>query len=329
MLGALFALLSAATFALNITTVRRGVIGGSVFQAITVTNLIGVPLLALICWGFGAFGEYAKMSTEAFAWFVAAGVIHFVLGRYSVYRAARALGATQSGPIQQVSLLLSLVLALAFLDEGLTPLRLLGIVLILLGPVIILRQRMKQGEVKTRSGQKLDYVEGYFWGLICAATFGISPLLISFGLEGGGLLRGMAGGLVSYGAAATVVVLLMTVPAFRSDVLSLDRLSAKLFSAAGVLVGLSQLLVFMALSLAPVTVVQPIQRTALMFRVAFGWMINREHEVFGLSVLVAIGLSMVGVLAVTVSEEALIDLVPLPARVADFLRIRWPAGAVE
>lgn len=329
MLGAALALLSAATFGLNIATLRRGVLGGSVIQAIAVTNALGVPLLAVICLVFGAFGEFADMSGTALAWFASAGILHFVVGRYANYRATRALGAAQSGPIQQVSLLISLALALILLGESLTPLRTFGIVLILLGPVLILRQRSKQGEVRTRSGIRLDYVEGYFWGLICAAAFGTSPLLITFGLEDGGLLRGIAGGLVSYGAAATLVFLLMLFPAIRSDVLSISPVSAKWFSATGIAVGLSQLFVFMALSIAPVSIVQPIQRTSLMFRVAFSWIINRDHEVIGISILIAIGMSMIGVLAVTISGEVLLDVIPLPDWAADIVRMKWPGGSVE
>jgi drug/metabolite transporter (DMT)-like permease len=329
MLGAFLALLSAATFGMNITALRRGVLGGSVVQAIAVTNALGVPLLALMCLIFGAFSEFADMSGEALAWFASAGIIHFVLGRYANYRATRALGATQSGPIQQVGLLISLALAIIFLGESLTPLHAFGIVLILAGPAIILRQGAKRGEVKTRSGIKLNYFEGYFWGLVCASAFGTSPLLITYGLEDGGLLRGIAGGLVSYCAAATLIAVLMLFPAFRSDVLSVNRNSVKWFSATGLFVGLSQLFVFMALSIAPVSVVQPIQRTTLMFRVAFSWLINRDHEVFGLSILIAIGLSMLGVLAVTISGEAILDLVPLPEWAANIAGMKWPAGTVE
>jgi drug/metabolite transporter (DMT)-like permease len=326
MLGAFFALLSAATFGLNIATARRGVIGGSVAQAIAVTNIVAVVLVALVALGFGAYGEFAVMSGEAFAWFATIGVSHFVIGRYATYRSARALGAAQSGPIQQLSLLLALVLALIFLGETLTPLSALGIALILLAPLVILQRRKGEAEVRTRSGIKLNYVEGYFWGLVSAASFGTTPLLVNFGLDGGGVLRGVAGSLVSYGSATTAVVVLMLYPAFRATVLSLDRPTAKWFAATGFFVGLSQLFVFMALSLAPVIVVQPIQRTALLFRIGFSWLINRDHEVIGLSVLVAVALSMIGVMAVTIDSETLVGLVPMPDWLAEFLLLQWPAG---
>lgn len=326
MLGAFFALLAAATFGLNIATARRGVIGGSVAQGIAVTNVFGALLTALTALAFGAYGEFSTMSVEAVAWFATVGVSHFTVGRYATYRSARALGAAQSGPIQQISLLLSLALALIFLNETLTPLSALGIALILLGPLVALRQRKGKAEITTRSGIKLNYVEGYFWGLVGAAAFGATPLFVRFGLDGGGISRGIAGSLVSYCSATVTVSLLMALPQFRRTVLALDRSTAKWFSATGIFVGLSQLFIFIALSLAPVTVVLPIQRTALIFRVGFGWLINPAHEVIGLSLLVATGLSMLGVMAVTIDSETVVSLLPTPAWLADVLQWQWPAG---
>jgi drug/metabolite transporter (DMT)-like permease len=324
MLGALFALVAAATFGLNIATARRGVIGGTVAQAIAVTNLIGLSMMAVIALGFGAYGEFAGMSAQSMAWFATVGVSHFILGRYATYRSARALGAAQSGPIQQVSLLLSLALALIFLGEAVTPLAALGILLILVAPLVILRRRAGTPAVTTRSGIKLDYVEGYFWGVVCAVAFGTTPLLINFGLDGGGVLRGVAGTLVSYASATVAVVLLMAAPAFRTQVIAIDRTALKWFSAAGVFVGLSQLFVFMALALAPVTVVLPIQRTAMIFRVLFGWLINREHEVIGLPVLIAVAVSLLGVMAVTIDSQTLVEVLRLPARLGELLTLQWP-----
>jgi drug/metabolite transporter (DMT)-like permease len=316
--------MSAATFGMNVATLRRGVLGGSVLQALAITVPAGVPLFALGCLLFGAFGAFFGMSLEAWAWFSAAGVIHFVVGRYGNYRATRALGAAQSGPIQQVALLVSLGLAMVFLGEHLTTLSTFGIVLILTGPIIIVRSAASKGEVRTRAGQKLNYVEGYFWSLVCAAGFGSSPLLIKFGLEGGGVQESIAGGLASYIAATVVIVLIILIPRNIVHVRSLDIRTAGWFTATGILVFISQMLLYMALALAPVSVVAAVQRTALVFRVIFSWMLNRDHEVLGVSAILGIAVSALGVMAVTINVDMLLDLVPLPAAFADILRLTWP-----
>ena len=48
MLGGLFALLSAATFALNQASARRGVLHGTVLQALCITVPMGVPFFLAI-----------------------------------------------------------------------------------------------------------------------------------------------------------------------------------------------------------------------------------------------------------------------------------------
>jgi len=80
----------------------------------------------------------------------------------------------------------------------------------------------------------------------------------------------------------------------------------------------------MALALAPVTVVVTIQRTSLVFRVIFGWLVNRDHEIINPSILIGIALSVIGMLAVSVSTEQVLALVPLPDAIVDFARLTWP-----
>jgi uncharacterized membrane protein len=84
------------------------------------------------------------------------------------------------------------------------------------------------------------------------------------------------------------------------------------------------MLLYMALALAPVSIVMAVQRTTLVFRVVFSWLLNRDHEVLGLSAMIGIAVSALGVLAVTIPVDMLAKLVPLSPGIADSLRISWP-----
>ena len=53
MFGALLSLASAAFFGLNNATIRRGVIKGSVLQAMVITVPFGVPVFAVIAFFMG------------------------------------------------------------------------------------------------------------------------------------------------------------------------------------------------------------------------------------------------------------------------------------
>jgi drug/metabolite transporter (DMT)-like permease len=323
-LGALLSLLSAATFGMNVASLRRGVLKGSVLQALAITVIAGVPLFALGCLAVGGYDALFGFSRSQFGWFAAAGAVHFIVGRYGNYRATRVLGAAQSGPIQQLSLIISLSLAIIFLGERLTLLSALGIILILFAPLVLVGHARRKGGVKTRAGQKLDYVDGYFWGIICAVSFGTSPLLIRFGLEERTIAESAAGGLVSYVAATLVIALILTLPGKIAHMREMERKTVGWFAAAGVLVFISQMLLYMALALAPVSIVMAVQRTSLVFRVIFSWLLNRDHEVLGLSALVGIGISALGVVFVTTDVDTLVKLVPLSPAIADSLRISWP-----
>lgn len=324
MLGALLSLLSAATFGMNIATLRRGVLEGSVLQALAITVPAGVPLFAVGCLAVGGYDELLGFSARQWGWFGLAGVLHFIVGRYGNYRATRALGGAQSGPIQQVSLLISLALAMIFLGERLTVLNIIGILLILAAPLVLVGGARRKGVVKTRAGQTLDYVDGYFWGIVCAISFGTSPLLIRFGLEERTIAESVAGGLVSYVAGTIVIALILALPGKLAHIRATDRATVGWFAMTGFLVFISQMLLYMALALAPVSVVSAVQRTTLVFRVVFSWMLNRDHEVLGPAALTGIAISALGVAAVTIPVDLLLELVPISPAISDILRISWP-----
>ena len=132
MLGGFLALLSAVAFGLNNASVRRGVLQGSVLQAMAITVPLGVPFFLLLMVFSGKLSVLTDLSLPAFVWLSAAGVLHFVFGRYCNYRSTKCIGGNLSGPWRQSNLILALVLAVVLLDEVLTPLKVLGIVLIVI-----------------------------------------------------------------------------------------------------------------------------------------------------------------------------------------------------
>ena len=136
MLGGFLALLSAASFAAESATVRRGVLTASVMQAMAITIPLGVPLFFLVALVFGSLGHVLTFSPTAIFWLSMAGIVHFVWGRYCNYRASKAVGANLVAPVQQLSLIVTLVLSIWILAESLTPLRIFGIALVIIGPAL-------------------------------------------------------------------------------------------------------------------------------------------------------------------------------------------------
>jgi drug/metabolite transporter (DMT)-like permease len=323
MLGALLALASAATFGLNNAAVRRGVLTATVLQAMAITVPMGVPFFLLACMLFGGFHALSEFSLSQWWWMASAGIVHFIIGRYSNYRSIRAMGANLSSPIQQLSVPISIILAIIFLDELITPTRVLGFILVMVGPAIMLKRKKGAEPRKTKSGFEPQYPEGFLWGTVSAIAYGASPLFIMMGLQADRtIVDSIAGGMISYSSATLVIVTLVLVLGGRSYMTGMGDSASKWFILSGFIVFFSQIFRYMSLAVAPVTVVVPIQRLSPVFRVIFGWLINRDHEFFGFWVLFGIFLSMFGAIILAMSTDLVVAL--LPSSWAGFLQLSWP-----
>jgi uncharacterized membrane protein len=112
----------------------------------------------------------------------------------------------------------------------------------------------------------------------------------------------------------------LLLPGHWRQVRAVDPKAAKWFVGSGILVYLSQVFAYMAVAVAPITLVAPIVALANVFRIHLSHWLNPDHEVFGPDVIWATAISFVGVLAVSASA----DILPLPASWAAFLAWHWP-----
>ncbi len=304
MLGALLSLASAAFFGLNNVAVRRGVMSASVLQGMAITVPLGLPVFLLFLPIFGGTAELMGLSAESVFWMSAAGIVHFVIGRYGNYRAIAALGATLSTPVQQLSVLVSLVLALVYLGETLTGVKVVGLVLVLVGPGLVIGRRSRAKAAAKTKAFTPQYGPGFLWGAVCAVGYGVSPLLVVWGMgEARSIPLALAGLVVSYIAASVVVLALVMAMGGAAYLRGMDRGAPGWFLASTVFVALSQMLRYMALAVAPVSVVVPIQRLSAMFRVLFGAMFNRDAEILDGTVVFGVFLSVVGAGALASETE--------------------------
>ena len=293
MLGSLLALLSAMSFAFNDVAVRRGILYNSVYKSIAVTVPIGVPLFIAAMLVFDCYEALNSLTIRSISFFGIAGIIHFIFGRYCNYKSIEYLGTTLAGPVMQISLLISVFFAFFILNEIFTYLHFLGIILILLGPMIILAGSSNN---VTKSGIKIDYTRGFMWGILCSFSYGTSPLLIKLGSNNGGIKDNIVGGFVSYFSASMllfIIFLIVKIP--LKEIYKMEPSGRKWFLITGFMAFISQLLRYMALALLAMSIVEPIQRSSAAFRVLFGYLINKEHEIINSRVLAGILISLMGV----------------------------------
>lgn len=342
-LGILYTLVAAASFGLNNATVRRGVVTGTVTQAVALSMPIGLIMFVGAALAAGQMTELGRFTLGHAAFLTSAGIVHFVFGRYCNYRSIQAMGANLSAPVQQWTLLVTLTLAVLFLHEALDPLKIAGIALLVLGPAMVVRAQRARARRRPAPARAAAAVapksvgaaaaaapkfepkmaEGYLFGILSCLAYGTSPILVRAGLAGTGLA--LAGGVVSYGAATIVVALLLLWRPARHDAAGIDRSNLPWFVWTGVTVCVSQIFLYLAMAVAPVTVVQPLMRFSTVFRTFFAWVFNREQESFDPSLLLAIAISTVGAFALAFEGATVARWMDAPAWLATILAWKWPA----
>jgi drug/metabolite transporter (DMT)-like permease len=330
-LGVFLAALSAATFAFNNASARRGVLTGSVAQALAITVPIGVPIFLVAALATGTLDTLARFSGESIALLALAGVLHFVVGRYGNFRAAQAIGANLSGPVIQLSVALTLALAVLVLREPLTPLRILGIALLVLAPLLMRGDEARADEASDSPVQAAAppkfvprYAEGYAFALLAALVYGVTPFLVRLAVIRGDLGSGIAGGLISYAAATVVVALLLLWPGQWRHAREIKPESLKWFTYSGVSVSIAQMFIYMAYAVAPLSVVTPVLQLHHLLRLVFSRLLNPHHEIFGGRMILATALSLLGAITLSLDVEHVLALMPLPESVAAFARWHWP-----
>ena len=287
-------------------------------MALYITIFFGIPLLVIAAIITGQLFDLPNISTQGYLLLAAAGLTHFLVGRYSNYRCISAIGANRAAPLRSISVPFTLVMAVLVLGERVSVVNGIGIVIVMLAPMIML-QRGNKSQVSHSteisdsnpsdgSAATVDstapvaannahvkaprLAEGYFFGLITALVFGSSPLLIRGAIGDTGM--GVAGALIAYSAAAVPLLLGLTWPGRLATLRGMNTTALRWFLLATITIFFAQMFRFVALDLAQVTVVTPLMRTGVIWTVIFAFLINRQTEDFGPRVLAAIAMSLIG-----------------------------------
>jgi len=322
-LGAIFAILSAASFALNNATARRGVVSGTPIQAMAVTVPLGIACFLPLAFLTGELFQLPQFPNTAVAWMAGLGVLHFVFGRYCNFRANAAAGVNLTAPVVQLQIVVTMVLAVVVLHEPCTALQMVGGALILVGSLITQRAPAQTAAMEAKE-QSLPvfaprYLAGYLSASLAAIAYGSTPVMARFALENTGPLTGILGGLISYVAATAVVSLALLSPQVRQNVVAMSRDNARWFALSGVFVAAAQGFFFAAVSVAPVMLVMPLLQFSLAFRMLFSTWLNPAHEIVGRLVLAGVAISVMGALMVSIETSLIVNFLAIPEPVARLL----------
>jgi drug/metabolite transporter (DMT)-like permease len=322
LLGAVLAILSAATFALTNATGRRGVISGTPAQGMVISIPVGLACFLIVALLTGASANLWRFSASALAALSAAGVLHFVVGRYCNFRASQAAGVNLTAPVMQLNAVVTLVLAVVALNEPCTTLQVAGAVLMVAGSLVT--QRASQPVAASKPHDVAAFTPrvavGFFFASIAALMYGTSPIIVRQALHDAGPLGGVAGGSIAYAAATVAVTLGLFTPSLRRNVATVSGENARWFVYSGIFVAAAQGFLYSALAVAPIMLVVPLLQLSLVFRFLFAYLLNPHHEVFGFLVVFGSVVSIAGACAVSVDTNVILHALAIPEPLASFLR---------
>ncbi len=340
MLGAILAVLSAATFAFNNAAARRGVITGSPIQGMAITIPVGLLGFVPLALATGLLAHFPHLALRSIGWMAGVGLLHFLIGRYCNYRANQAAGVNLTAPVVQLQVFVSVVLAVIILGEPCTVLQLSGGIVMLAGALLTQRQPMKPVRQPAKPAGAADQAAktpgvpvfvphraaGYTFATLAALAYGTSPIMARTALAHTDPLAGIFGGVISYGAATVAMLLFLVSPTLRRNLRGVHRESLRWFIYSGVFVAIAQGLFYSALAIAPIMLVAPLMQLSLIFRFGFANTLTPHHELFGWHVAIGSALSILGACLVSVDTNLVLHALHLPASIDAVLSWRVSRG---
>lgn len=270
MTGALWALAAGIGFGLFQTVNRRAVHGMGVFFATFIQLVVSAFVLA----GIAMFTEDVRSlfsaPPSALFNFAAAGFFHFFIGWTFLNASQKSIGAARTSPLIGTTPLFATALAALTLREFPSLLALLGIGLIVAGAAVISRTPASSGSKPAAPGWRASWL-----GLSAAFCWALSPIFIRAGLKE--LPSPLLG--VTVGAAASALGYGIILLGQRMRGMKLMATNeAWLFKIlAGLLVGLSTWMRWIALDLAPVAIVLAITMVSMPLVILLSPFVSGKH----------------------------------------------------
>jgi drug/metabolite transporter (DMT)-like permease len=292
--GLIFALLASVSFAGSVVFVRKATDQtGESFTPTAISVFMGLPFFAIALFITGEWSKLLSASGRALLLLGAAGIIHFIVGRFLGYSSYRLIGANKATPFVMTNPFYTVIFGVLFLSELLTVYLVLGVICIFTGVALISTERKSVLDEEPRALSRME-VKGILPALGAALCWGTTPILIKPALAEIG--SPFAGAFVSYVVASVVMVFFFfrgqhreqmgKIPVFMALI---SMLISAIFSSAG------QLFLYIGLSYSPASMVNPLISTHILFIFLFSFLLNRQIEVFTLKII----LGMVAIVAGT------------------------------
>jgi len=289
-LGFLFAIITAASFALSQVLVRRATyLADESFTPLAVSLLVGTPIFVVLVSIAGEWRAFVSFTGEQYALLTAAGLIHLIIARYLFFNSTRIIGANPTAAITRTSIIFSVIFGIAFLGESVTALQVVAALMIMTGAILTTTEISRSTfRISTRG-----LLMGFGVALCSAASATlIRPVMAVTDAV-------YAATFVMYLVAFVVIaVMLATSRRQRGLVRGQGRAAFLILAVSSVFLVVGHLFRFSALQYSPVSIVQPLVGTLVVFVLLFSWIINRRIDFFNWRVITGIALVLAGVILI-------------------------------
>ena len=170
-------------------------------------------------------------------------------------------------PIDKSSTVLSILLALIFLHEGVTGAKIVSLVLIGSGTMMMITKK----DIETDQGKKSG---GWLYAVLSAVFASLTSILGKIGIEGIDSNLGTA-------IRTTVVLFMAWIMVFvtgkQKEIKKIEKKEFCFISLSGLATGASWLCYYRALQEGPASVVVPIDKLSMLVTLAFSWLVFHER----------------------------------------------------
>lgn len=277
----MFAFGSAAFAGLTSILAKCGIKKTDSTAATAIRTIAVLAFSWLMVFIVGSQSEITSISLKSWVFLILSGIA--TGASWLCYFKALSLGdINKVVPIDKSSTVLTIILALIFFDEEITPIKLAAIVLIAVGTFLMIQKR----ETKASSGEKGKSAGWLIYALLSAVFASLTSILGKIGIDNVESNLGTA--------IRTAVVLLMAwmmvfITNKQSSVKQVDKKELCFILVSGVATGASWLCYYKALQDGPASVVVPIDKLSILVTVAFSYIVFKEK----LSVKSLVGLIMI------------------------------------
>lgn len=229
----------------------------------------------------GCFSQIAQIDGKTLLFLVLSGLATGA-SWMCYFRALQIGDINKVVPIDKSSTVLTILLALIFLQEGLSVSKIISVILIGVGTMLMITRKETDGQEK--SGKK----SWLLYAVLSAVFASLTAILGKVGIEG---INSNLGTAIRTTVVLAMAWLMVFIQGKLDKVSQIEKGELGYISVSGLATGASWLCYYRALQEGPASVVVPIDKLSMLVTIVFSWIVFHEK----LTAKAAVGVVMITV----------------------------------